>query len=197
MSEAKLIAGLGNPGKDYEFTRHNLGFLVVEHLARQYHLKFSRHSASESLMATGKIDGQELILQLPLTYVNNSGRAVAAIAARESVALDNILLVCDDLALDFGEVRLKARGSAGGHNGLKSVIEHLKTQEFARLRMGIGAPLKKDETVDFVLSEFDPSEKKELGSFVGSAADGCRLWLTGGITKAMSQLNKRKEDEQV
>ena len=196
MSEAqRLIVGLGNPGKDYEFTRHNLGFLVIGHLARQYHLKFSRHSASESLAAGGKIEDQDLILQMPVTYVNNSGRAVAALAARNSIPPENILVVCDDLALDFSQMRLRARGSAGGHNGLKSVVEHLKTQEFPRLRMGVGAPAKKEEAVDFVLSEFTPKEKKELGTFVGQAADCCRFWLTDGAAKAMSQFNQRKDDE--
>ena len=191
----KIIVGLGNPGKEYEYTRHNLGFLVVTLLAQQNSLKFLKSSVTQALTAEGKIGHQEGVLLLPWTYVNNSGSAVSQIMAHKEISPENILVVCDDLNIDFGQIRLRSQGSGGGHNGLASIIEKLNTKNFSRLRMGIGSPLKKEETVDFVLGEFSSNEKKALGDFIQKAADGCLLWLTEGIHQAMGQYNKRKEDE--
>ena len=191
----KIIVGLGNPGKEYEYTRHNLGFLVVTLLAQQNSLKFLKSSVTQALTAQGEIGNQEVVLLLPWTYVNNSGSVVNQIMVHQAISPENILVVCDDLNTDFGQIRLRSQGSGGGHNGLASIIEKLKTKKFPRLRMGIGSPLKKEETVNFVLGEFSSNEKKALGDFIQKAADCCLFWLAEGIYQAMDQYNKRKRDE--
>ena len=196
MSESRLIVGLGNPDKKYEYTRHNLGFLVLCHLAKQYKVEFTKSLTLKGLIASGDINDQKVILFLPLTYVNNSGVAVKEILKRKAIALQNILVVCDDLNLDYGHIRLRSRGSDGGHNGLSSIVEHLATNEFARLRLGIGCPSKKEDAVRFVLSVFNDEEKKELNHFIKRAVDCCRTWVTEGTTKAMSQFNKRKKEDE-
>ncbi len=185
--EQKLIVGLGNPGKEYEYTRHNLGFLVVTHLAQQNGLRFLQSSLTQALTAEGKMHNQDVVLLLPWTYVNNSGIAVNQMRAHKEIFPQNILVVCDDLNIDFGQMRLRSQGSDGGHNGLTSIIEKLKTKNFPRLRLGIGRPPTKAEIVDFVLGEFSPSEKENLEDFIQRATDRCFIWLT--------QFNKRKEDE--
>ena len=196
MSQDKrLIVGLGNPGRDYELTRHNFGFLVIQKIARDKHLKFSKSNIAEGLVAQGPIDGRDVYLFLPTTFVNNSGQAVKAFITKKDISLTDLLIVCDDVNLDFGQLRLRAQGTDGGHNGLKSVIGHLHTKEFARLRLGVGSPERKEGMVDFVLSEFSSQEKKELDSIVSSSVDCCRMWLVEGIAKTMSHFNKRKEDE--
>lgn len=189
--EPRLIVGLGNPGADYQNTRHNLGFLAVQHLAKRSQLKFTKGFTVKGLMAQGELEGKKTCLFLPLTYMNHSGVAVKALVEKKKILLKNMLVVSDDLDLDFGQVRLRAKGSDGGHNGLSSLIAHLKTQEFARLRLGIGRPAQKEETVDFVLSEFDNREKKELGPFVEKATDCCLAWLAEGTAEAMNQFNEK------
>jgi len=189
---SRLIVGLGNPGKDYEYTRHNLGFLVARHLAKRYKLEFVKDPALGGSMAHGQIEKQNFFLLLPLTYVNNSGRVVKKVVKTKHIALEDLLVVCDDLNLSFGQLRLRESGSDGGHNGLSSIIEGLATNKFARLRLGIGQPKRKEETVDFVLSEFDKEEKNGLEDFVEEAAGCCMAWLTKGTAKAMGQFNKSK-----
>ena len=195
MAETFLIVGLGNPGKDYQDTRHNLGFLVVEHLAQSEKLKFSESSFTKGLVAEGNIDGTKVMLLLPATYVNNSGVAVKAASAYKKIDLKNILVVVDDVNLDFGQMRLRPSGSDGGHNGLTSIIEHLGNKEFARLRLGVGNPRSKNEMVDHVLGKFTAAEKKQLKNFITTASDGCLVWLKEGMSKAMNQFNRRENDE--
>ena len=191
----KLIVGLGNPGREYEWTRHNLGFLVLTHLARKHRFKFSKSSRIQGLAAGGQIHNHEVLLLLPLTYMNNSGTAVQQASEDKGITAENILVVCDDFHVDFGHLRLRSEGSDGGHNGLASIIEHLKTKKFARLRLGIGAPASKEGAVDFVLGEFNQREKEALSDFSPRAAECCEVWLMEGITKAMGKFNKRTEDE--
>ena len=195
MENRQLIVGLGNPGRDYELTRHNFGFLVVQKIAKDNHLKFSKSNIAEGLVAQGPIDGRDVYLLLPTTFVNNSGQAVKAFITKKDISLSDLLIICDDVNLDFGQLRLRAKGTDGGHNGLKSVIGHLHTKEFARLRLGVGSPERKEGMVDFVLSAFSSQEKKELDSIVSSSVDCCRMWLVEGVAKTMSHFNKRKEDE--
>ena len=190
-----LIVGLGNPGREYEYTRHNFGFLVVQKIAQQNHLKVAKSNIVEGLVAQAPIGGQDIYLLMPTTFVNNSGRAVEDFVIKKDIALNDLLIICDDVNLNFGQLRLRAEGTDGGHNGLRSISAHLKTKAFARLRLGVGSPEKKEEMVDFVLSEFSSQEKKELGSIVSTAVDCCRMWLTEGLSKTMSRFNKRKEDE--
>ncbi|MBN1870170.1 MAG: aminoacyl-tRNA hydrolase [Candidatus Omnitrophica bacterium] len=189
----RLIVGLGNPGKDYEHTRHNLGFLVVRRLAEKLRLKFSRSSLTKGMTAKGVFEGETLWLLAPLTYVNDSGVAVSQFMSKKDLSSDDILVVCDDFHLDFEQIRLRARGSDGGHNGLSSVIQHLGTEEFARLRMGIGCPPDSRDTVDYVLGEFKKTEEARLKGFVDEAVSCCLIWLRQGINAAMGRHNRRKE----
>ncbi|MBI5415342.1 MAG: aminoacyl-tRNA hydrolase [Candidatus Omnitrophica bacterium] len=193
MSETRLIVGLGNPGGDYEYTRHNLGFIVVRRLAQKNGLDFRRSSFANGLMAQDKKKGAALHCFLPMTYMNNSGLAVKQAVARLDLDIDHILIVCDDFNLGFGRMRLRSKGSDGGHNGLASVIEHLGTRDIARLRLGIGAPRPAggQQTVDYVLGEFMKEEKANLEQFVDQAAGCCELWLKEGTHKAMEQFNGR------
>lgn len=191
MSETRLIVGLGNPGKGYENTRHNLGFLVVEHLAKKNNLRFRKGSFTNGLVAEGKVAGNHLCCLLPSTYMNNSGMAVKQVVLNKNLDHADILVVCDDFHLEFGQVRVRNKGSDGGHNGLTSVIEHLGTQDFARLRLGIGTPLKGKESVDYVLGKWTAGEEKQLDEFIDRATDCCGVWLQEGIHKAMDQFNGR------
>jgi PTH1 family peptidyl-tRNA hydrolase len=192
LADLRLIVGLGNPGKDYEGTRHNLGFLVVERLAEQYQLKISPSSLCKGLSAQGMIEDKECCLLFPLTYMNNSGIAVRSVVDKKEVSLDNILVAVDDFSLDFGQLRLRAKGSDGGHNGLGSIIAHLNSQDFARLRLGVGPVPDKKSTVDFVLEKFKTQERKQLDNFIKEAVDCIVAWLTGNSGEAMSQFNRKK-----
>jgi PTH1 family peptidyl-tRNA hydrolase len=197
LSELRLIVGLGNPGPDYEYTRHNLGFLVVQYLCQKHHLKLRRSFLCRGWMASGSLLGQECVFLLPMTFMNHSGVAVKKVLAAKKISLENMLVVCDDFNLEFGEVRLRRQGSSGGHHGLSSIIEQLGASDFPRLRLGIGSPKGRQDTVDFVLEEFSQGDKKQLGAFIEEAAGCCEIWLTANIDKAMSQFNKRERNEKV
>jgi len=190
-SDASLIVGLGNPGKDYEETRHNLGFCVVEHLAERYKTKFVKDKTLEGLLAAGEIEHRKVYLFLPLTYMNNSGVAVKKVVEAKKIALENVLVVCDDINLTFSQLRLRASGSDGGHKGLSSLIGHLRFDGFARLRLGIHRPSQKKDVVDYVLGGFNKKEKELLSGFITKATDCCVVWLTKGVAKAMSDYNKK------
>lgn len=191
MSELRLIGGLGNPGKDYEYTRHNLGFLVVRRLAEKLKLKFALSSLTNGLTAEGMFEDKAICLLMPLTYMNNSGVAVHQVMKKRDLSLEDVMIVCDDFNLDFEQIRLKGKGSDGGHNGLSSVIEHLGTEQFVRLRMGIGRPVGKKDTVDYVLEEFKKKERERLDSFIDETTSCCLAWLCEGIDAAMDQYNRR------
>jgi len=192
LSKLRLIVGLGNPGRDYENTRHNLGFLVVRRLAETLKLNFALSSLTNGLTAEGAFEGEPICLLAPSTFMNNSGVAVRQVMAKKDISPDDILVICDDFHLDFGQIRLRTKGSDGGHNGLSSVIQHLKTEQFARLRLGIGQPANKGDTVDYVLEEFKKAEKCQIDAFIDEAESCCLAWLTKGAGAAMDQYNKRK-----
>ena len=194
MGEKYLIVGLGNPGRDYEETRHNIGFRVVKSLASQHNLKFLSTSFKD-WVAQKKIFDKEAYLLLPSTFVNNSGAAVKRFVDVEPISLEHLLVVSDDLNLDFGQLRIRKGGSDGGHNGLHSIMEHLKTKEFSRLRFGIGRPRRKEEVVEYVLGGFRNVENKRLPSLIQEAVDCCLFWLAHGINNTMNYYNRRKEDE--
>ncbi|MCA9402015.1 MAG: aminoacyl-tRNA hydrolase [Candidatus Omnitrophica bacterium] len=193
MKPTKLIIGLGNPGKNYTFTRHNLGFLVVERFAQQLGLKFQLSSFTNGVTAQGAWEEHAIGLLLPLTYMNRSGMAVRQAMEHLDIAAENILVVTDDFQIPFQQMRLKSKGSDGGHNGLASIIEHLNTQVFPRLRVGIGDGKKRNEWVDFVLGEFTSREKKDLEDLTSAAVDCCKIWINEGINKAMEKYNRRNE----
>ena len=191
LPEKRLITGLGNPGRKYQNTRHNLGFMVVGHLAEKWQVKFRACSFVNGVTAEHEIFGKKVTLLMPATYMNASGVAVKQMIGREHYGLDGTLTVCDDLNLEFGRLKLRPAGTDGGNNGLKSIIQMTGSEEFPRLRMGINHPGHKGVVTDYVLEEFTSEEKKDLEPFVERAALCCEAWLQDGITKAMEQFNRR------
>jgi PTH1 family peptidyl-tRNA hydrolase len=186
----KLIAGLGNPGREYRETRHNVGFMVVEEIARRYALSWSPAPSQVPDALIAKRYGTDpLMLAKPLTYMNLSGNAVAGLSQYYDVAPGDLLVVVDEAALPFGKLRARARGSAGGHNGLKSVIERLGTTEFPRLRLGVGRGDGRRDLADHVLSIFERSERAELESFIVRAADAVEMFVAEGIGMMMNTYN--------
>jgi PTH1 family peptidyl-tRNA hydrolase len=186
----KLIVGLGNPGREYRETRHNVGFMVVEEIARRYALTWSQAPAQVPDAIIAKRYGTDpFLLAKPLTFMNLSGNAVAALARYYDVAVGDLLIVIDEAALPFGKLRARARGSAGGHNGLKSVIDRLGTTEFSRLRLGVGRGDDRKDLGDHVLSIFERSERAELESFITRAADAVEMFVAEGILKVMNTYN--------
>lgn len=186
-ARVKLIVGLGNPGSRYEGTRHNIGFEVVQRLAERHRIPLRRREFS-SLVGTGRIEGQDVLLALPMTYMNLSGEAVCAIARKYRLAPADIIVIVDDAALPPGKLRLRLKGSAGGHNGLVSIEDHLGTQEYARIRIGVG-PAPTPDLASHVLSPFAPSERPVMDAAVDLAADAVELALREGFERAMNRYN--------
>ena len=185
----RLIVGLGNPEPRYAHTRHNLGFLCVGALAEERKGRWRKASAGNALISRVALDDVECSLIMPLTYMNDSGSAVKKIAAKSGIGLKDMLVVYDDMDLAFGEMRLRASGAAGGHNGIKSIIEHLGSKDFARLRLGVGRPKPGIDAVDHVLSDFTPAESKQLPDLIKNALSCVHIWGTEGVVKAMDQFN--------
>src|SRR5215469_1515304 len=168
-----LVAGLGNPGEEYAHTPHNLGFLVVDELASRHSIRLSRKD-SQAIIGLGEIEGQRVMLAKPQTYMNLSGTSVRALVEKHEISLEQVVVIYDELDLPWGNLRIKPKGSAAGHNGMKSVIEKLGTSEIARVRLGIhpGHPL--DSGKDFLLSPMGRARREELDEFTGYAADAVR-----------------------
>jgi len=186
----KLIVGLGNPGREYRETRHNVGFMVVDEIARRHGLGWAQAPSQIPDAFIAKRFGPEpVMLAKPLTYMNLSGAAVAGLSRYYDIAPDDLLIVIDETALPFGKLRARARGSAGGHNGLKSVIERLGTTEVSRLRLGVGRGDGQRELSDHVLSTFERSERAELESFIARAADAAEMFAAEGIIRVMDTYN--------
>lgn len=183
----KLVVGLGNPGREYEFTRHNLGFIAVKEFAKEHGLKFSKREFN-SYYAKGHVEGNSVLSILPLTYMNLAGRAVSSFLAKYRCDASDLLVVCDDVALPLGALRLKAKGSAGGHNGLKSIIDSIGTDKFSRLRLGIG---RSGDVKAHVLERFTKDELKQVKEVVRSASAVISEWLSSGVEKAMAKWNRR------
>ena len=189
----KLIVGLGNPGNPYVHSRHNVGFLVVRTLAQAHKILLKKEKGILSLSGKVKIEGQNIILAMPLTFMNLSGVAVGGLLKRYKMNLSNLLVICDDLDLSLGRLKIKSSGSSGGHRGLKSIIESLKDDGFARLRIGIGRPARADISA-YVLSHFSKKEKVELSELIERASDCCRVWVAKGINKSMNIFNQRSKE---
>lgn len=183
----KLIVGLGNPGKDYEKTRHNIGFRIVDRLVTELNGIF-KPGKGRFLYAEGSQRSEKIIMLKPTTYMNLSGEAVGPALHFWKLEPPDLLVVADDLNLPFAKLRLRAKGSAGGQNGLKSVIQVLKSDEFARLRFGIGSPSAATHS-DYVLNPFHKDEEAALPEALGRAVDACRLWASDGILAAMNKYN--------
>ena len=190
--ESRIIIGLGNPGKKYETTRHNLGFQVVERLAKNFKIALSKNESYPGMLGQKMQDGCALSLFLPLTFVNNSGEAVAKFLKKKHLPEENILIICDDLNLDFGQLRFKVGGSDGGHHGLQSVMAALAHDRFARLRLGIGRPDNRDDVVNYVLTHFSSEEKRKLPAFLEKAVECCEVWLSQGAQETMNQFNNKR-----
>jgi PTH1 family peptidyl-tRNA hydrolase len=184
----KLIVGLGNPGRLYTVSRHNIGFSVVRSLARHYKVVLKKDGTVFSLSNQVKAEG--LILALPMTFMNLSGSAVKGLLKKYKVSREDLLIVCDDLDLELGRIKIRPRGSSGGHRGLRSIIGVLESEDFCRLRLGIGRPQENVDTADYVLAPFAAREKEKIAWMVREARDCCLCWVSEGIGQAMNIFNK-------
>ncbi len=185
----KLVVGLGNPGRRYQATRHNIGFAVADDLARRAAVVFE-HSRANALSARVGTGPSSVLLVKPLTMMNLSGEAVAGLAHFFKIDAPDILVVADDVNLPLGRLRLRARGSAGGHNGFKSIIGMLGTDEFPRLRIGVGRGDPRRELADHVLAMFDKDESPDVEESVARAADAVECFIAEGIEAAMNRFNR-------
>ena len=185
-----LVAGLGNPGEEYALTPHNLGFLTIDRLAERHGIRVTRRD-SRALVGVGEIDGHPVMLAKPQTYMNLSGTSVVPLMEKHEIDPDRLVVVYDELDLDWTAVRIKPKGSAAGHNGMKSLIAGLKTDEFVRVRLGIhpGHPVK--DGAEFVLSPLRRAQIKELDELTGYAADAVSSIIAEGVEKAMTRYNRR------
>lgn len=189
-----LIVGLGNPGKKYEQTRHNVGFMTVEELAAHHNLKFDGRQAKAHI-ADGVVNGYRVILAKPQTYMNDSGRSVQGIADFYKISPAHIMVIYDDLDIDLGVLRIRAQGGSGGHNGMKSIISSLgNTQDFPRIRFGIGRPPGRMDPAAYVLRPFNNDEIPLVTETVRRAALALEAWLDEGIDTAMNRYNGTVEE---
>lgn len=187
----KYIIGLGNPGLEYRSTKHNIGFSVVKELAKENKIKLKdkRYSA---IMGRGMISGEEVVLVLPQTYMNRSGDTVGDLVRNEIGSLEDLIVVCDDINLKMGRVRLKKQGSAGGHKGLESIITSLGRDDFARLRVGIATDIHKGDITRYVLTPFKRNQRKNVSHAMSLAADSLLCWVEKGMDEAMNKFNIKK-----
>ena len=185
-----LIVGLGNPGPEYAAHRHNIGFRVVDALAHAHGLTFARRKKMKAWVAQGDIGSQTVLLAKPRTFMNLSGQAVSRLCRAQAVSLTRLLVVYDDLDLPLGRLRLRPGGGSGGHKGMRSIIQALGTQEFARLRVGIGRPPPGVDPADYVLSPFAPEEMDRAAAAIERAVAALVCWLTEGIETAMDRFNR-------
>ena len=190
----KLIVGLGNPGPRYADSRHNVGFRVVDELGRRWAADLTRYDRDfEALFGQTTVDRQTILLLKPATYMNLSGRSVAAVRRYYRLSASHVLLIHDDLDLPVVQLRIRAAGSAGGHKGMEDVIRHLGTDELPRVRIGIGK-VQRDATVEYVLSRFDPAERPLIDAAQQRAADAVECWLREGTATAMNRFNRRRDE---
>jgi len=185
----RLIVGIGNPGPEYARTRHNVGFRVVDLLAKQLGVKVEE-AKFKGIFAVAGLDGLRVGLLKPLTYVNLSGQSVSEAVKKLGLTTEQILVVLDDAQLPLGKLRLRAKGSSGGHKGLQSIIDALGTENIPRLRVGIGSPPEGMDMAAFVLSPFEPEEEAVISQAVEAAAEAAKVWAKEGIETAMQRFNR-------
>ncbi|MFP4698471.1 MAG: aminoacyl-tRNA hydrolase [Eubacteriales bacterium] len=183
-----LIIGLGNPGLKYCATRHNIGFEVIERLSFDYNIKINqkKHKAHYGI---GNINNEKVILVKPQTYMNRSGESIRSIMDFYQIDPSNIIIIYDDVSLEIGKLRFRKKGSAGGHNGIKNIIQHLNTEEFPRLKIGVGEKPPSWDLADYVLSRFSKEEIKEVTSVVKRASEAIAFFMRNKITAAMNKYN--------
>lgn len=189
-----LIAGLGNPTREYDKTRHNVGFSVIDVLADKYNIDVSdrKHKA---LCGRGVIEGEKVLLLKPQTFMNLSGESIREAVDYYKIDPEDIIVIYDDISLEPGQLRIRLKGSAGGHNGIKNIIAHLGTQEFPRIKVGVGAKPPKMDLADYVLSRFGAEEQKVMDEAFGEAAEAAVMMMTTGAERAMNHYNAKKKAE--
>jgi PTH1 family peptidyl-tRNA hydrolase len=190
----KLVAGLGNPGEKYRGTRHNVGFEVVDLLARRHGLNFEL-SPVDALQARWRLDGDAVLLAKPLTFMNLSGQAVAGLSRYYRIDVADIFIVCDDVNLPLGRLRARTSGSEGGHNGLRSIAQELGTIDYARLRIGVGRGDARRDLAGHVLARFEPDEQTGIEDAIARSADAVDTWVHHGMAQVMSTFNRVVEPE--
>lgn len=178
-----LVAGLGNPGKEYQGTRHNLGFEIVSLVARRFSLSFQKERKWQADFVRGEVDGTSVLFLKPLTFMNESGRSVSAVSRQLQLDPQKILVIVDDVEIPFGKIRFRLEGGTGGHNGLKSVTAYLATSSYPRLKIGVGRGV--GDLADYVLSRFDQEEERLLPELMSKAADLVELWIRQKMDRAM------------
>ena len=187
-----LIVGLGNPGRHYRGNRHNAGYMLIDHLLDSYGAALNR-SVSEALVTVIENEESTVVLAKPQTYVNESGRAVASLVRTFGVELSNVMIAFDELDLDLGVIRMRPAGGSSGHRGMRSIINHLETQDFPRLRIGIGRPPGRQSAADYVLSNFSNSEQELLSGVLERAVLCVQNYIGDGIQLAMTACNRSEE----
>jgi PTH1 family peptidyl-tRNA hydrolase len=188
----KLIVGLGNPSNKYEYTRHNVGFDVIDLFRYELQLGKNFRKEHHSLVIEGQLESNRLLLAKPQTFMNSSGIAVQDLALDYEIPLEDIIVIYDDLNLEFGFLRIRRSGSAGGHKGVKSIIESLGSQSFPRIRIGIGQPSQDTEVIDYVLSRFTSKEREEIEKAEQSAVEALKIMILEGVEPAMNKFNTRQ-----
>ena len=192
----KLVAGLGNPGAKYRGTRHNVGFEVVDLLARRHRLEFEAAPADAVFARWRRTEaGDVVLLTKPLTFMNLSGEAVAALGRYYKVETPDVLIVCDDVNLPLGRLRVRGTGTEGGHNGLRSVAAMLGTVDYPRLRIGVGRGDLRRDMADHVLARFEPEEESGIEAAVARAADAVETWIDDGLAKTMNVFNRSDDSD--
>ncbi|MGE0040116.1 MAG: aminoacyl-tRNA hydrolase [Vicinamibacterales bacterium] len=192
----KLVAGLGNPGPQYRDTRHNVGFVVVDRLADRWQVADRWRESHQALVAKATVGGGAVLLAKPVTFMNLSGEAVGGLASYYRIDPADVLVIVDEVALPLGRLRARREGSAGGHNGLKSVIQHLGTTAFPRLRIGVGRGDTRRELASHVLGKFAPDEHDEMEAALRRAAEAAEMFVSEGIERVMNVFNAANDSQQ-
>jgi PTH1 family peptidyl-tRNA hydrolase len=190
----KLVAGLGNPGREYAGTRHNVGFEVMDLLARRHHLPWPAKLDGSSIEARWRRPDADVLLVKPLAYMNLSGRAVSELARFYKIDLPDVLVVADDVNLPLGRLRARASGTEGGHNGLRSIAESFGTIDYARLRIGVGRGDLRRDLADHVLARFEPDEQAGMEDAIARAADAVEVWISDGLARVMNTFNRAEDN---
>lgn len=185
----KLIVGLGNPGRQYAQTRHNMGFMVIDELSRKFAIPLDQ-AKHKGLYGIGMYKGEKILLLKPLTYMNLSGESIRAVMDYYQIDIEDFLVIYDDLDLPVGKIRIRQKGSAGGHNGIKSTILQLGTQQFGRIRIGIDRPQRGMNIPDYVLGHFSKEEQAAVIDAVKRSADACERWLSIPLQQVMNEFNQ-------
>lgn len=186
-----MIVGLGNPGLEYKATKHNIGFEVIRAIAKEYNIKL-KEKTHFSILGKGRIEGEDVILSMPQTYMNLSGNAVGELFAQKIKDINDMVVICDDINMELGRIRLRKQGSSGGHKGLDSIIRTLGRDDFARLRVGIATEVHRGDITKYVLSPFKRKDRRNVAHVISLAKEAMVSLVKDGVDTAMNKFNKRK-----